>query len=144
MSAHDQSRFEILEMLRVAYPNGVASSALLERQPAAKTRIGELRDAGWKIVTSQMETGALYRLLALDEPSSSQKEAASKARGVEVGCKVIRRPGSRGFEVEVYGTASNQAESRAVAEQIRDLLNKLAVTPVLEDEEPFDFGGDLW
>jgi len=127
----------VLRTLRDHHPHGVASTTLQDLHgPAAKTRIGEIRDMGYIVGTDMTHSGAVYTLVSL-----SPDRRASQARTVLKGVKVILRPDGE-WVVEPYGTALDPEGSAALAAQIREALGLDSARVEQEDEDDeFAFGG---
>lgn len=107
----------ILYALKSVYPKGIGSKTLMDQfGPAAKSRIGFLRNAGWQIRTDQDVDQATYSLMSLH-----RKESVND-RQVQIGVRVIQRPDGR-WDITPYASSIDPIGSERVCEQIKELLN---------------------
>lgn len=120
----------ILFDLQSRYPDGMTSTYMQETYgPAAKSRIGDLRDAGWQIKTTMQDDQAIYALTSLRQRSASD-------RHVQLGVRVIQRPDGS-WEITPYGTALDPDGSAQIADMIRYMLgvNKSPPADLLDPED---------
>lgn len=129
MAKHDVASL-ILADLQSRYPEGMSSTYMQDTYgPAAKSRIGDLRDAGWQIKTTQHDDQAIYALTSLRQRSATDRQ-------VQVGVRVIQRPDGS-WEITPYNTALDPDGSSQIADMIRYMLG-VDKTPPAELLDPED------